>query len=447
MIVVNKVLSQKFKKMFVALVSILMSITFSFLFFAGCRISAASSLQWVIDTIDREYYWGNVSADDIIHCGLDNLRGNVLDSYSEYYSKEAYEKLVSSNAGSKSGVGISYYYVNNFLGKGIYIDTVVGNSPAYKSGLRAGTVVTGADDGTVFSSADDFSKFASSKKTGEEFTLVTDHGEFTMSKQDYTASYCFMATNSTAWDCVYTKEANEDKLSIISNDSRVMSFLPEGTAYLSLSQFYGNAPAEMAELVAKFNAQDCKSLILDLRNDGGGYVSVMQYLSYIFTAKREDAGEIAMSAKYRSGKEERYKIQEWLRDDNYVLPADTKVYVLANRNTASASEALIGVLVSYGIVDYSDIYLSDLSQDYLTFVGAKDSKARSYGKGIMQSTFTNKSTGEALKLTTAGIFWPNGKTIHDVGLTTDDGCKAVEAKWEVTYGDEELQEVVKMIAS
>lgn len=443
MINFNEISPQKFKKLFTALATLLMAFALSFVFFAqGCKSSAASSLQWVIDTIEKEYYWGNVSADDILHCGLDNLTGNVLDIYSAYYSKEEYAALMSSNAGSKSGVGISYYYVDNALGKGIYIDSVIGNSPAYKSGLRAGTLVTGTSDGTEFTSSNDFVKFASSKKDGEEFTLVTDHGDYTMSKQDYTASYCFMATNTAAWDCVYTSDEN---LSILPSDSRVMSFLPEDTAYLSLSQFYGNAPAEMAELIAKFNAQNCKSLILDLRNDGGGYVSVMQYLSYIFTAKREDAGKIAMTAKYRNGKEERYRIQEWLKDDKYMLPADTQVYVLANRNTASASEALIGVLVSYGIVDYSEIYLSDLSQDYLAFVGAKDSGARSYGKGIMQSTFTNASTGEALKLTTAGIFWPNGKTIHDVGLTTDDGCKAVEAKWDVTYDDEELQQVVKMI--
>ncbi len=65
----------------------------------------------------------------------------------------------------------------------------------------------------------------------------------------------------------------------------------------------------------------------------------------------------------------------------------------------------------------------------------------------MQSTFVNKPTGEALKLTTAKIYWPNGKCIHGEGLTLADGCKSVKTPWVVTKGDTELQSVVQMIKS
>ena len=70
-----------------------------------------------------------------------------------------------------------------------------------------------------------------------------------------------------------------------------------------------------------------------------------------------------------------------------------------------------------------------------------------FGKGIMQSTFTNPSTGEALKLTTAKIYWPDGKTcIHDVGLTENDGCTVVkDVKWQHTKNDEELERVIDAI--
>jgi carboxyl-terminal processing protease len=87
--------------------------------------------------------------------------------------------------------------------------------------------------------------------------------------------------------------------------------------------------------------------------------------------------------------------------------------VLANENTASASECLLGVLVHYGDVlkNNSDVIL-EMNEE-----GAY----RTYGKGIMQTTYMLLSGG-ALKLTTAKIYWPDGETsIHGVGFT--DGTK------------------------
>lgn len=411
-------------------------LAFLCLFSQGCLFDGKSSVEWVVDTINKNYYWGEVTEEDITSCGLENLTGNVLDIYSAYYTEEEYKAITDSNAGSKSGVGISFTYFD-----GIVINSVVGNSPAYQSGLRPGTMVKMAGDGTVFLSAEDFSSYIASREEGEEFTLVTDRGDYTVSRRNYTASYCFMATSSAAWNCVYT----DDSLNVISDNSRVMSYLPEGAAYLSLSQFYGNAAEEMARLIAKFNASGCTSLILDLRNNGGGYVSVMQQLSWLFTANSGTDAKVAMTAKYKNGKEETYDIQKkrgFTKDS--ALPAGTPVYVLANRYTASAAEALLGVLISYGVTDYSHVYLSDLSQRCLDFMQESDNTVRTYGKGIMQTPF-QRYTGEVLKLTTAEIFWPNGTSIHGRGLTADDGCNAVEAEWMATYDDDELRTAVQMI--
>ena len=112
------------------------------------------------------------------------------------------------------------------------------------------------------------------------------------------------------------------------------------------------------------------------------------------------------------------------------MPVDTTVYVLANSSTASASEALIGVLVDYGFVEPENILLSDFSEEFTAWSDGEYGTKRSYGKGIMQSPFVNFWTREVLKLTTAEIFWPNGKSIHGVGVTTDDGCRTVEADWD-----------------
>ena len=88
---------------------------------------------------------------------------------------------------------------------------------------------------------------------------------------------------------------------------------------------------------------------------------------------------------------------------------------------------------------------SDYSAEYLEWAGAGAKTAQTYGKGIMQTTFVNHFTGEALKLTTARSCWPNGKCIHDVALSKSDGCTPVPAEWTVTRDDAELRKVADII--
>ena len=401
-----------------------------------------STTDWVIGMIDKYYYY-EVDAQDVREAGLENLAGNVLDIYSGYYTAEEYKALTQSNAGNSTGIGVSVSYVDNSFGKGVFVNEVVGNSPAYRSGLKAGTFITGATSGdgqTVqFGSSSAFSDFVSARATGEQFTLITDRGEFTVSREAYHSSYCFMATSDAEWNIEYDGSKRE----IVKTSSDEYSFLPEGAAYLRVTQFYGDAAAETAELIGEFNDKGCHSLILDLRNNGGGYVDVMQEMAYVFVGSR-DYMSAAMTARYKDGSETVFPVTaEAIK--SCLFPADCELYILANNGTASASEALIGVLVSNSVADYSDIYLSDFSQAYLDWSGMAEKNCRTYGKGIMQTTYRYIVTGEAIKLTTAEIFWPNGNCIHGVGLTQEDGCNTVGAEWSVTYSDEELRAAAAMI--
>lgn len=441
------------KKILVPVLTFALSL--AIIFACACNASCgiyASTLDWAWAVIDAYYLW-DVSEEDVRAAGLENLSGNVLDIYSTYYTADEYEQVNSSNEGNRSGIGVSYQYISPDLdlsmGSGVYITSVLGNSPAYKSGLRPGTFVTGAisSDGerVEIQSNTDFSSFMNARQTGEEFTLVTDRGEFVMAKEEYVMSYCSMATSQGEWSVSY--DASGD-MSLDYADSDRYSYLPEGTAYISLSQFYGNASYEMAELLRQFNSMGGTSLILDLRNNGGGYVSIVQTLAHLFTADLDSQYDAAMYAQFKDGSTSEYAVDKFTSDSSCYLPAGTPVTVLANNGTASASEALIGVLVSNGVIDYSDIYVSDFPQEYLEATGMEDKNCRTYGKGIMQSTFTYFITGEALKLTVARIMWPDGTTcIHDVGVGVNDGCNAVEAAWSVTYADEELQAVCASLAA
>lgn len=419
-----------------------------------------SSLEWALETIEKYYYFGGVQ-DGFGGAAISGIADVYLDRYSEYYTKEEYEALYKSNTGAKSGIGVSYTFVEDGYAdiSGVFIATVMGNSPAYRSGLRAGEFLTEGIVGTksvTFNDADDFGDLISGARDGESITLKNGYGEsFTVAKAEYTASYTYLATRDTAW---VFKDAAYGGLAMYEEPSESIDFLPEGTAYIYLSQFFGTAPQEFFRLVQKFNAMHCTHLILDLRSDGGGYVNVMQEIAGAFADGEE---KLAMVSRDKRGDSENFYCSK-MTDVAKRISKDVKVSVLANSGTASASEALIGAMYCYGALKYEDIYLSDYSDGYLGWLkkhGGETKTCRTYGKGIMQSTFVNYSTGEALKLTTAKIFWPDGKTtIHDRGVTDKDGCKTVKADWEFTLryketngkmqrlnGDKELLAAVEMM--
>lgn len=422
--------------------ALLLAIVFAVCFACGCKSTYASSYNWILKTIEQNYY-EDIPRDVLHKSIMGGGVSSVLDRYSAYYTSDEYAQIAASNSGSKSGIGVSYQFLPegvNGRGKGVLIVDVVGGSPAYASGLKTGTFVQALSvDGeqTAITSSSDFSSFITARSTGEEFTLVTDRGEYTVSKQEYTASYCTLSTSEKTYSISYD---GYDAVPVCEEDGGI-PFLPDGAAYMRLNQFYGNAVNEFITLMEIYNANKCTSLILDLRQNGGGYVDVMCGISGIFVGQ---SGKTAMTAVYKNGRKDTFNTYNYA-DVTQRFPEGSKLSVLADNGTASASEALIGVLISYGVIDYSNVYISDFSEDYLTFTGTDGKNCRTYGKGIMQSTFTNRSTGEVLKLTTAKIYWPNGVCIHDTGLTAEMGCNTVSTDWCVTYGDEQLARAVELI--
>ncbi len=129
----------------VALALLIAAAAFTAGFFTGnCAISDdARSLDWLLKTIEENYYfYDDFDADG---AGEDSLKSiaDKLDIYSEYYTAEEYAAEQNDNRGRKSGVGISYGYLSGVSGVcddgGIFLYSVVGNSPAYRAGLSRAT--------------------------------------------------------------------------------------------------------------------------------------------------------------------------------------------------------------------------------------------------------------------------------------------------------------------
>ncbi|MCD8285908.1 MAG: S41 family peptidase [Clostridia bacterium] len=406
------------------------------------------SYKWALGLIE-DYYYGDY--DTSVSENSAYALAAMLDEYSEYYSAEEYAALVADNAGSKSGIGVTYQFVTDdtYGDTGCLIVSVVGNSPAYYAGIRAGDVISSGTSGgrtTTFTSATEFQSFVSAQETDADFTLTaTDGTAYTLARENYQAAYTIMYTSEATYSFTFDASGS---LQMVADPEGGMSDLPEGFAYIQLQSFYGTAATEMDKLIGEFNSLGCTSLILDLRSNGGGSVSVMERIAGCFM-QDPSSQTLAMVSEDKNGKRSQYYVYT---TNQYTLAPDTEIYILANNGTASASEALMGYLLSYDLTDYGHIYLSnyednpgDNTSKYLTYT-ASSKNSRTYGKGIMQSTYVNSWTGEALKLTVAKIYWPDGSCIHDTGITAADGCNTISTPWVITSGDTELRTAIREIA-
>ena len=441
------------------------------LFFAGFFVyyltlpSEVRSLLWIKDKIQSEYY-EDVSDDEFWDAVLDGAV-SVLDQYSAYYTADEYDVVVDSSRGISQGLGLSFFSGSNMIAEAAYNSPAFyaqpqGEDAAWSTGLETGMYVTGAGasageiedtfalvggtgDTAVYSYSA-LSTALSGYSVGDTVYLrvstvsghETENCEIVpVTLARYTESYVLYAADGEAYIYAYTDGAGEWKnvSEYVSVDEKVSG----DAAYIRLSSFYGNAAAEFGRAAQAYKEDGKTKLLFDLRNDGGGSVSVMQGIAAYLMKDAQSDTEPVMRAVYGNGREEIYLAGGDYYDEYF---AGSEIYVAANRNTASASEALIGVMLSYDTIGYGNIFITELPNS--------TKPARTYGKGIMQTTFRNSLTGEAIKLTTATIHWPDeaGTCIHDRGITTDDGAVPTQgAKTFGDYDDSELTWILSQVAA
>jgi carboxyl-terminal processing protease len=258
----------------------------------------------------------------------------------------------------------------NFVGVGIYMtkDTEnnrvvvyypIPDSPAEKVGIKAGDIIISVD-GTEYT-ADDFDNISKYIK-GEEGTsvniVIERNGE------------------RLSFDIVREK---------INTNPITTKLLSNNIGYLKLPSFDEGTSEDFKTKVEELTQNGVKSLIIDLRNNGGGIVDESTTIADYLLEK----GETIISTV--NNKDEK-KVTYSTKDPIFEIP----VVVLVNENSASASEILACSLQD---------------NERATIVGTK-----TYGKGIIQ-TLLSLSDGSGLKITTEEYYTPKGTTIHKVGIT------------------------------
>ncbi len=297
-----------------------------------------------------EYYLNDYDEQDLINGAYEGYVSGLGDPYSAYMTKEVYESWMISATGNYSGVGITFSEseTGNFE-----IISVNPGSPAEKAGVEPGDLILMVDDKTYTDS--DIMAAAIRGEKGTDVKLNLSH------------------------------EGKEKEITMTRDDIIVHSvtseMLDDNIGYIKIDSFIDNTGEDFSEALDKFEAEDTKGLIVDLRNNGGGLVDESVEIADEFL----DEGVVCY-VEDKIGKTDTYDAV----DGRTKIPT----VVLINGESASASEILAGALKDNGF----------------ELVGTK-----SFGKGVIQSTI-EMDDGTALKLTIMQYLSPDKHKIHKNGI-------------------------------
>ncbi len=297
----------------------------------------------------------------MVYGAIKGLLGSLDDPYSVFFEPSDAEKFNEDVGGSFSGIGIEIG-----LRKGILtVISPMEDTPAWKAGLRAGDQIIKIDGkSTADLSTDEAVKLIRGQK-GTIVILTIIHKD-SDTREDISIIRDTIVVNAV-------------KLSFLDNDQ---------IAHLKLLSFSENAPYEFYQAALKMQEKQPMGMILDLRNDPGGYLEVAVDIASWFVPK----DSVVVRESIKGEKEEVLKASA---NQSFV---NFPVVVLINEGSASASEILAGAL-------------RDLRN--IKLVGTK-----SYGKGSVQEV-KNLFDDSMVKLTIAEWLTPNGVSINNNGLEPD----------------------------
>lgn len=315
--------------------------------------NSTAILNEVLQYIDA-YNITDAQKEELVQKALKGMVSGLNDPYSQYFTPEESQAFQNQLNLQYEGIGIETHFED---GKASIMRVFKG-SPAEKAGIQKGDILTQVDGKSITDSSH-VQKYILGK-AGTSVTVTIKRGGKLM-------------------DFNIKREA-------IHIPAVTSALLPSHIGYIQISSFTSEADEEFAEHLSKLQQRGMKSLIIDLRNNPGGYVESAQHIAEHFIEKG-----ILMYTKDNTGKLQPTEIQ------NGSSPP-MSVAILVNKNSASASEILSGALHDHGIA---------------TLVGTT-----TFGKGRIQSVIT-LSDGGLLKLTTQQYVTPNMTDFNGKGLKPD----------------------------
>lgn len=349
----------------VLLATLLCSISFLGGLFFGKYTGATTldkkfaALQAVHEIMLTDFYFGQNTdeysqqlIDDAIY-GMVSAQGDI---HSEYLSASELASFTGSLESSFVGIGVTYTVVDDQ----ILVISVIRSSPAEASGVLAGDIIIAVDGESIESIGVDNIADRIKGKVGTEVVITVLRGTETLD------------------------------ISIIRNtiSNTVFSEVVDGVGILTLTSFSDGTGKEMKNHLEYFKEHDVTRIIIDLRDNGGGYASTLNTIASYFL----DKGDIVMREFDREGKE---IIDTAVGGDKYYYD---KIIILTNGNSASCSE----------------VFTLAMKENCNAIIVGETT----YGKGVAQVT-RMLLDGSAIKYT--DLIWKSGNGVYvgGVGITPD----------------------------
>ena len=347
--------------------------------------SAIRSIKKILD----DYYLNDIDEQKLVEGAIQGYVAGLEDPYTQYITKNEMEEYTTNLLGNYVGVGI--YMAANIEKNVIEIIMPIKGSPAEEVGLQAGDIII-AVDGIKYTGED--IDIAADKIKGEEGSIVKL--EILRSQE--------VKTFEIRRRRVVTNPVEAEKLE-------------NGIGYIQITSFDEGTAEDFKLKYEGLRHQGIKSLIIDLRNNGGGLVDETLKIADFIVPK----GKTLLITVDKNEKEDVEKAEQ-------DVLIDMPIVVLVNKNSASSSEILAGAL-------------KDL--DEATIVGIT-----TYGKGVIQELLSFKD-GSGLKVTTHEYYTSNRNKINGIGIAPDVVVELPEAVLSPLYvernEDTQLQKAIEIL--
>lgn len=348
----------------------------------------AGNLEKYREIIDK-YYLGEVDENKLEEGAIKGYIEGLGDPYTEYISKEDMEDYLNDTMGNFVGIGI--YMVKNTTYDKIQVLSTIKDGPAEKAGIQAGDLIVSVDG--IAYTASDMTTAANNIK-GEAGTKVNVE----IQRENQIIKY----------------ELTREKVKVNPVEGKV---LENNIGYIQFSSFDETTAEDFKNKFEELNKKGIKSLIIDLRNNGGGIVEqALEIADYI-----TDKDSVLL---YEVDKNDKETVKKAQNDPIINMP----IVILTNENTASASEILAGALKDLG--------------------KAKTVGTTTYGKGVIQQIL-RLSDGSGLKITIEEYQTPNRNKINKVGIEPDEKVELPDTVTNIfnvkENEDTQLQKAIELL--
>lgn len=346
------------------------------------------SLYWDVWDLLKEKYVDSkkLDANRLLYGSIKGMLQATGDPYTNFLDPEENKEFNEDITGSFEGIGAELGIKDGIL-------TVIApleGTPAEKAGLRAGDKIVKIEEtNTLDLNIDQAVKLIrGSKGTKVKLTILRENDE-------------------------ETKEIIVER-DVINVKSVKLEMKDNDIAYVKIARFGEDTAAEFNSAVRSVNLRDLKGVVLDLRNNPGGYLDVAVNLA----SKMLPGGKVVVIEEDSAGKQKSIKS----RGGNYL--SDFYTVVLINEGSASASEILAGALRD--------------NRDNVAILGEQ-----SFGKGSVQELVT-LSQNTAAKITIAKWLTPKGEQINNQGIKPDTEVKFTEDDFQ-NNRDPQLDKALEML--